>query len=1200
MKEYLFLLVFAIFSLPLCAQKSKQISSVQFKIKLKAQIQQTDTASTRLLHARYKVSKVEALFPQSDKFAARHAKYGLQRWYLLSVDSVASDEMMKIIAAYQSDPNVEVAEPVVQPSVVEPVKSSKPVKSVKREGNESFPNDVLFSQQWALKNTSNPGADIDIRRAWTIQKGDPSVIVAVIDCGVDCSHPDLRTSLWTNSAEASGVAGVDDDGNGFVDDIHGWNFTYDTCYIKPIEHGTHVAGVIAATTNNGIGIAGIAGGDGSGNGVRVMSCQVFGDGPFDARGGHERAFVYAADNGAVIAQNSWGADSPTYFGQSVLDAIDYFIENAGYDVNGNPAGPMQGGLVVFSAGNEGKESMIYPGGYKEVIAVASSESTDKIASYSNYGVWVDITAPGSDILSSVPNSTYKNLSGTSMAAPQVSGLAALIVSQFKDSGITPAQVRNRILGMADYIEDKNPTFKHKHGAGRINAYKSLLPASTNPPSTITDLRCIASYQLSASIVWTTPTATVQDTISTVAEYECRYSTQPITAENFDNATAFDMSKPLRKGILDTIVITGLESDTVYYVAIKTVDAFSNKSALSNVATFRTVRAPKAVLSHTELNVTLRPNRDTIIEITILNAGRDTLQIVPYYQNQSIIAPEILRATLDSSDQQPIMYTLTDNSNTTFLTKVNAINGKVYSKVLSPLIYNEDELRALAYDGNYFYMARAVYRTKSMIYIFNRQLQLVDSIQTPRLKIFNGLTVGNGKLYLLDNLDNCVWEIDIRTKAVMRKIMHDMFYPWGIAFDQNQNTIFVSHDELRVIDMKRAYVTAIYSSKPYFHLTYSMPMNVLAAENSTQNVIALINPVSREELLTIPRSEEVTIALQQQNSVKEWMQERHTDTILAFGKSQTIRLHINTSNMNTGMYFDRIFFKTNDPSRQSFYMPVQLTVAELPLKTQPQVTLSTDTITFYRYKGKLFDSALVTITNTGSATLSIGGMACLDSSFSLRRGVLSIDAGKSEQVWITRDASRNDDFITHLLICSNNPEDAYQRVVVRTKDAPQYYTVSGKINGVSAVAISLDVTGDTTFTSTVGVNGLVQLLVHPRQNITVTPRLQGYTFEPASRTISDIQADISGLNFSAHQNTAINEQAESVITIFPNPTKDKCTISGLRNIEMLTLTSINGVEVLKKAISSDVVTIDLQNVPSGVYSLKLFEKGQTIEYKIIKN
>lgn len=207
-----------------------------------------------------------------------------------------------------------------------------------------------------------------------------------------------------------GEEGVDDDGNGIVDDIHGANFITHTGHIRAEEHGTHVAGIVAATNNNGIGVNGVAGGNGTEKGVRLMICQMMD--VYNSIGDAAGAIKYAADNGAVICQNSWGYRDSGKMPQVTKEAIDYFIRYAGMDENDEQTGPMAGGLVVFAAGNE-NTTVSYPAMYEKVVSVASIAPDYKKAYYSNYGEWVSISAPGGDynyasgqIYSTLPGNQY--------------------------------------------------------------------------------------------------------------------------------------------------------------------------------------------------------------------------------------------------------------------------------------------------------------------------------------------------------------------------------------------------------------------------------------------------------------------------------------------------------------------------------------------------------------------------------------------------------------------------------------------------------------------------------------------------------------------------------------------------------------------------------------------------------------------------
>jgi subtilisin family serine protease len=260
--------------------------------------------------------------------------------------------------------------------------------------------------------------------------------------------------MWVNLAELNGSPNVDDDGNGFVDDINGYNFAKNKGAIDPMYHGTHVAGTIAAVNNNGKGVSGVAGGSGNNDGAKIMSLQIFG-----GNATIEKTYVYAAHNGAVISQNSWGYSSPYFYEQSILDAIDYFVAEAG-DYAGSP---MKGGIVIFAAGKSDYDSEWYPGYHPSALAVASIGPDWKKASYSNFGAWVELSAPGGEqnlgnkngVLSTIPNDQYAYMQGTSMACPHVSGIAALALAN-RTKQLTNTELWNKLVTGTVGIDQYNP------------------------------------------------------------------------------------------------------------------------------------------------------------------------------------------------------------------------------------------------------------------------------------------------------------------------------------------------------------------------------------------------------------------------------------------------------------------------------------------------------------------------------------------------------------------------------------------------------------------------------------------------------------------------------------------------------------------------------------------------------------------------
>nr|WP_305067199.1 S8 family serine peptidase [Mangrovivirga halotolerans] len=418
---------------------------------------------------------VRRLFPYNEKFENKHRKYGLHRWFVLKIDE--SIPVEEAVADFHEFEFVEHAEPLVMPSYSEPEELA-----FEEDASGSLPfgtNDPYFYLQYSLENpTIDNGGDIEVLKAWKQNTGKPEVIVAVIDGGIQSDHPDLAANMWVNEDEIPGN-GIDDDGNGYIDDYHGYGFGERKGDYTPNYHGTHVGGTIGAATNNGIGVAGIAGGSRELPGVKLMSCAAFSP---NGTGGFQESFVYAADNGAVISQNSWSFISPNIYLRSYEEAINYFIQEAGKDEYGNQVGPMAGGIVFFSASNDNYDLRIFPSYLDQVIAVASTDRYDRKSWFSNYGDWVDIAAPGSYILSTYTSGWYRYLSGTSMSCPHVSGTAALILSAYGKPGFTPEKVKSMLLQSADNIDEQNPNYIGDFGWGRLNAANAMKSSVNYGPS----------------------------------------------------------------------------------------------------------------------------------------------------------------------------------------------------------------------------------------------------------------------------------------------------------------------------------------------------------------------------------------------------------------------------------------------------------------------------------------------------------------------------------------------------------------------------------------------------------------------------------------------------------------------------------------------------------------------------------------------
>lgn len=389
-------------------------------------------------------------------------------------------------------------------------------------------NDPQLKWQWHYINNGDEavadkvcvGADINVAEAWKLTAGDPRVIVAVVDGGVKHTHPDLAANMWVNLAELYGRPGVDDDGNGYVDDIYGYNFVTDSGQITWNEkgdasHGTHVAGTVAAVNNNGLGVAGVAGGTGHNDGARIMSCQIFA-GERDSGDYHTAlAIKYAADNGASILQCSYGMTVNYYSDETfrsieplVVEALDYFRGT-------NNCEALDGGLIIYAAGNNSLPAASYPAAYRNVIAVTAFSADFLPAYYTNYHLGCNIAAPGGEISSSFSRGgvlstvcseldshgdDYGYIQGTSMACPHVSGVAALGLAYALKRGkhFTNDEFVNMILTSVNDIDsrmegiksssgvqmDLEKDYRGRMGSGAIDAYRLLMQIEGTPCLTV--------------------------------------------------------------------------------------------------------------------------------------------------------------------------------------------------------------------------------------------------------------------------------------------------------------------------------------------------------------------------------------------------------------------------------------------------------------------------------------------------------------------------------------------------------------------------------------------------------------------------------------------------------------------------------------------------------------------------------------------
>ena len=530
------------------------------------------------------IEAMTRVFSHGGEFEARRRAAGLHKWYRVEFSS-----------------DIPVTKATADLAKIGGIVSVEPVRVIR---STSTFDDPRLKFQWhyindgTLDSSHKKGADVNVAPVWeNYTTGNPDVIVAVVDGGVDANHEDLKDNY-----------------------IGGRSFIRKVDKVVPHDHGTHVAGTIAAVNNNGIGVSGLAGGDAANKqpGVKILSCQIMAPDPEDPYsevwGSGEDAIVWAADNGAVISQNSWGytyeseedaaeASKHGLKGTALAKAIDYFIENAGKDANGKQVGPMAGGIVIFASGNSAFQHDPI-GEYEPVLSVGAISPDFTRAYYSNYGDWVDIAAPGGSfdypqgqILSTAPGNDYAYMQGTSMACPHVSGVAALVVSYHGGPGFTSAKLRDKLIkGANSSVMSKNA----KVGP-LVDALGAMTYGGKTPPAAVTSAEA-STFSNNINLKWK---------VTSDPDDNKAWGYRMVVSQNRD---FFSSSKPsslpegtiyvdiptgsLKLGEEMSGTVSGLNFNETYFVAVSAYDYRRNYSSYSTVYEVKTEGNNAPVVSTT--------------------------------------------------------------------------------------------------------------------------------------------------------------------------------------------------------------------------------------------------------------------------------------------------------------------------------------------------------------------------------------------------------------------------------------------------------------------------------------------------------------------------------------------------------------------------------------------------------------------------
>lgn len=893
---------------------------------------------------------------------------GLERVRVLGVS------VEEAVARLSLDPRVEYAEPDWIWSI------------------DRVPNDPDYPEQYALHNTGQaggtPGADISAEGAWDRYTGDPELRIGILDTGAQLDHPDLAANLWTNPGEIPGNA-EDDDLNGYVDDVHGYDFVNRDGEPRDDNgHGTHTAGTIAAVGNNAIGVTGVAWR------ARIVVLKFLNSSGNGTTSNAVEALEYASRVGVRLTNNSWGGGA---YSRALEDAV--------------AAAGDAGQLFVAAAGNARTNTDVnanYPGALPQdcIISVAATDAADQLASFSNYGpTTVDLAAPGDEILSTFVNGTYRRMSGTSMAAPHVSGAVALLWGRFP--AMDAAEVKSRLLRFSDALPQL--TGRCVSG-GRLNVDVASADPDFVAPGGIADLRAEAAGSNSMDLAWTAPGD--DGASGTARRYELRVSLQPITPENFGSALAFPAPRPQGAGTPERWRLRGLAAENTYWCALLARDEFGNAGPVSNAISFSTLGPPRLAFEPGDVSASASTGTQLVRNVEIVNASAGTLEwraLAPELDlgegsARSAPVPVWPAPALAKGEDGPVREPVAANAGGPDAFGYRWLDSDEPGGPVFRWVDIAQPANVVAITGDEAVSARLPIgfsfpfygrRFTTLRVCSNGYLEFSDlgpvfvnaglpTASGPRSMVapfWDDLHLGSGvdKVFLRSDGTRCVvsWEAVGRfNDAASRMTFQAVLYPSG---------------EIRF---------------QYRTMTGTTTSATAGIQDSTRTVgltVAFNQPYVKDELAVrfVP--------------LRQWLEILPTEGFVPPGGRQAVELRMDASGLASGDYGARARFITNDPDAQDTSVVVRLAVTGAP-----HLVLTPAALDFGAHFLGAHDTLSLTLANDGVDPLEVAAITTDRGAFRVNSTGFTLLPGESvsRMVEFTPDAVA--DFAGTLTVSSNDP------------------------------------------------------------------------------------------------------------------------------------------------------------------------------------